>query len=125
MDARSAPVLRLLLNLVLISSCCAFCITAPPALSISGIPFLGPIASAKVGYKDGNYILNPTVSQIKESDLELVVAGTKEGVLMVESEAQELSEETMLGAVMFGFENFQPVIKLIDCLLYTSPSPRD
>lgn len=75
---------------------------------------MGPIASAKVGYKDGNYILNPTVSQIKESDLELVVAGTKEGVLMVESEAQELSEETMLGAVMFGFENFQPVIKLIE-----------
>ena len=89
-------------------------IAASAALSISGIPFLGPIASAKVGYKDGNYILNPTVSQIKESDLELVVAGTKEGVLMVESEAQELSEETMLGAVMFGFENFQPVIKLIE-----------
>ena len=97
-------------------------IAASAALSISGIPFLGPIASAKVGYKDGNYILNPTVSQIKESDLELVVAGTKEGVLMVESEAQELSEETMLGAVMFGFENFQPVIKPVSYTNLTLPT---
>lgn len=88
-------------------------IAASAALAISGIPFQGPIAAAKIGYKNGEYILNPTMEQIKESELELVVAGTKEGVLMVESEAQELSEETMLGAVMFGFENFQPVINLI------------
>ena len=83
-------------------------------MTISGIPFLGPIAACKVGYKDGQYILNPTIEQMKETELELAVAGTSEGVLMVESEAQELSEETMLGAVMFGFESFQPVIKLIN-----------
>lgn len=88
-------------------------IAASAALAVSGIPFLGPIASAKVGYKDGQYILNPTLEQLKDTRLELVVAGTSEGVLMVESEAQELSEETMLGAVMFGFDNFQPVINLI------------
>lgn len=88
-------------------------IAASAALAISGVPFMGPIAGAKIGYKDGEYILNPTMEQVKESALELSVAGTKEGVLMVESEAQELSEETMLGAVMFGFESFQPVIKLI------------
>lgn len=89
-------------------------IGASAALAISGIPFMGPIAGAKIGYKDGQYILNPTMDQLKESQLELTVAGTKEGVLMVESEAQELSEETMLGAVMFGFENFQPVLDLIN-----------
>lgn len=89
-------------------------IAASAALTISGIPFLGPIAACKVGYKDGQYILNPTIEQMKETELELAVAGTSEGVLMVESEAQELSEETMLGAVMFGFESFQPVIKLIN-----------
>lgn len=89
-------------------------IGASAALAVSGIPFMGPIAGAKVGYKNGEYILNPTLEQLKDTDLELVVAGTSEGVLMVESEAQELSEETMLGAVMFGFENFQGVIKLIN-----------
>ena len=88
-------------------------IAASAALAVSGIPFMGPIAGAKVGYKNGQYILNPTIEQLKDTDLELVVAGTSEGVLMVESEAQELSEETMLGAVMFGFESFQDVIKLI------------
>lgn len=88
-------------------------LAASAALAVSGIPFLGPIGAAKVGYKDGQYILNPTVEQLKESDLELSVAGTDAGVLMVESEAQELSEETMLNAVMFGFDNFQPVIALI------------
>ena len=88
-------------------------IAASAALAVSGIPFLGPIASAKVGYKGGQYILNPTLEQLKDTHLELVVAGTSEGVLMVESEAQELSEEVMLGAVMFGFDNFQPVINLI------------
>ena len=88
-------------------------IAASAALAVSGIPFMGPIGGAKVGYKNGEYILNPTLEQLKDTDLELVVAGTSEGVLMVESEAQELSEDTMLGAVMFGFESFQPVIKLI------------
>ncbi len=89
-------------------------IAASAALAVSGIPFLGPIGAAKIGYKDGQYILNPTIEQQAESELELAVAGTKEGVLMVESEANELSEETMLGAVMFGFENFQPVIDMIN-----------
>ena len=89
-------------------------IAASAALAVSGIPFLGPIGAAKIGYIDGQYVLNPTIEQQKSSQLELAVAGTSEGVLMVESEAQELSEETMLGAVMFGFENFQPVINLIN-----------
>ena len=70
-------------------------IAASAALAVSGIPFMGPIGGAKVGYKNGEFILNPTLEQLKDTDLELVVAGTKEGVLMVESEAQELSEETM------------------------------
>ena len=88
-------------------------VAASAALAISGIPFLGPIGAAKVGYKNGEYILNPTLEERKTSDLELTVAGTSEGVLMVESEANELSEETMLNAVMFGFESFQPVIDMI------------
>ena len=88
-------------------------VAASAALTISGLPFLGPIGAAKVGYKDGEYILNPTLSEIKETDLELVVAGTAEGVMMVESEAHELSEEVMLGAVKFGHESFQPVIDMI------------
>lgn len=99
-------------------------IAASAALAVSGIPFLGPIGAAKVGYKDGQYILNPTIEQMKDTQLELAVAGTKEGVLMVESEAQELSEETMLGAVMFGFESFQPVIKMIDELVAEAGKPR-
>lgn len=88
-------------------------IAASAALAVSGIPFMGPIGAAKVGYKDGEFILNPTIDEQKESELELTVAGTKEGVLMVESEAGELSEETMLNAVMFGFDSFQPVIDMI------------
>lgn len=88
-------------------------IAASAALAISGIPFMGPIGAAKVGYKNGQYILNPTIEQMKDTDLELTVAGTSEGVLMVESEAQELLEEVMLNAVMFGFDSFQPVIKMI------------
>jgi len=83
------------------------------ALTLSGIPFFGPIAAARVGYKDGQYILNPTEAQSETSDLDLVVAGTTEGVLMVESEAKELSEEVMLGAVTFGHQSFQPVINAI------------
>lgn len=89
-------------------------IGASAALSISGMPFLGPIAASRVGYIDGKYVLNPKVAERSSSALDLVVAGTKDGVLMVESEAQELSEEVMLGAVNFGFEAFQPVIKLIE-----------
>ena len=83
------------------------------ALAVSGVPFHGPIAAARVGYKDGDYILNPTVQELEESQLDLVVAGTGDSVLMVESEAKELSEQTMLGAVSFGHEKFQPVIALI------------
>jgi polyribonucleotide nucleotidyltransferase len=83
------------------------------ALTLSGIPFFGPVAAARVGYRDGQYILNPTVEQMQTSELELVLAGTAEGVLMVESEAQELSEEIMLGAVTFGHAAFQPVIAAI------------
>ena len=83
------------------------------ALTISGIPFLGPIGAARVGYVDGQYVLNPTMDRVGGSDLDLVVAGTQEGVLMVESEARELTEEVMLGAVMFGHKSFQPVIDAI------------
>src|SRR5580692_8915463 len=83
------------------------------ALTLSGIPFFGPVAAARVGYKNGQYILNPTADQIKDTDLDLVVAGTAEGVLMVESEAKELPEDVMLGAVNFGHESFQPVIQAI------------
>ena len=88
-------------------------IAASAALVISGMPFMGPIACARVGYKDGEYLLNPTVEGLKESDLDLMVAGTSEAVLMVESEAKELSEDIMLGAVMFGHEQSQPVIDMI------------
>ena len=88
-------------------------IGASAALTISGIPFLGPIGGARVGYIDGNYILNPTLGEIPRSQLDLVVAGTGKGVLMVESEAKELSEDLMLGAVTFGHREFQPVIEAI------------
>ena len=83
------------------------------ALTLSGIPFFGPVAAASVGYENGAYILNPTMAQMKSGQLQLVVAGTAEGVLMVESEAQELPEDIMLGAVTFGHTSFQPVIAAI------------
>ncbi len=83
------------------------------ALTLSGIPFFGPVGAARVGYKDGQYILNPTDEQMKDTALDLVVAGTAEGVLMVESEAHELPEDVMLGAVTFGHTAFQPVIAAI------------
>jgi len=83
------------------------------ALTLSGIPFFGPIGAARVALIDGAYVLNPTAAQVAESKLDLVVAGTTEGVLMVESEAQELSEDVMLGALKFGHEGFQPVIQAI------------
>ncbi|MFC0408849.1 polyribonucleotide nucleotidyltransferase [Roseomonas elaeocarpi] len=80
------------------------------ALTLSGIPFFGPVAGARVGYINGEYVLNPTLEERKRSQLDLVVAGTAEGVLMVESEAEELTEEVMLGAVEFGHKGFQAVI---------------
>ncbi len=83
------------------------------ALTLSGIPFMGPVSACRVGYNDGNYIINPTLAELKESELDLVVAGTREGVLMVESEASELPEEVMLKAVMAGWKAFQPVIDTI------------
>ena len=83
------------------------------ALTLSGIPFFGPVGAARVGYVDGQYVLNPTLDQMKGFKLDLVVAGTAEGVLMVESEAHELSEEVMLGALEFGHASFQPVIQAI------------
>ena len=86
---------------------------ASAALAISGMPFAGPIAAVRVGYKDGAYILNPGVSVVAESDLELIVAGTSEAVLMVESEANVLPEDVMLGAVMFGHEQMQVAINAI------------
>jgi polyribonucleotide nucleotidyltransferase len=88
-------------------------IGASAALTLSGVPFLGPIGAARVGYKNGNYLLNPSQEDLDESSLELMVAGTKDGVLMVESEASELSEEIMLGAVKFGHNQFQPIIDAI------------
>jgi len=99
---------------------------ASAALTLSGLPFLGPIAAARVGYKDGEYLLNPTLEQKGESALDLVVAGTVEGVLMVESEAQELSEEVMLGAVTYGHEQMQPVINaIIDLAEAAAREPRE
>jgi len=85
-------------------------VAASAALTISGVPFMGPIGAAKVGYIGGEYKLNPQVDEMPESALELVVAGTADAVLMVESEAKELSEQVMLGAVMFGHRSMQPVI---------------
>jgi len=89
-------------------------IGASAALALAGTPFQGPIGAAKVGYKNGQYILNPTAAQLADSDLELVVAGTSNAVLMVESEAKMLSEDVMLGAVMFGHREMQKVINAIN-----------
>lgn len=88
-------------------------IAASAALTISGAPFMGPIAGARVGYINNEYVLNPYIDQMEKSSLDLIVAGTSEAVLMVESEAQELDEKTMLDAVMFGQNAFQPVIEAI------------
>src|SRR5690606_1721647 len=81
------------------------------ALAISGIPFDGPLGAARVGFIDGMYVLNPSYAELEKSSLDLVVAGTKDAVLMVESEAKELSEDQMLGAVLFGHQEFQSVIQ--------------
>jgi polyribonucleotide nucleotidyltransferase len=97
---------------------------ASAALAISGMPFLGPIGGARVGYIDGKYILNPTTAQLATSQLDLVVAGTAEGVLMVESEAAGLNEEVMLGAVTFGHEQMQIAIKAINELAAKAGKPK-
>jgi len=91
-------------------------IASSAALAISGLPFQGPVAASRVGYINDKYVLNPSKEQLKESKLDLVVAGTKDAVLMVESEASGLSEKQMLDAVKFGHENFSPVIKAIENL---------
>jgi polyribonucleotide nucleotidyltransferase len=99
-------------------------IGASAALAISGLPFMGPIGAARVGYKNGKYLLNPTASQLNDSELDLVVAGTEEGVLMVESEANGLDEDVMLGAVMFGHEQMQIVIKTINEIAAQAAKPK-
>jgi polyribonucleotide nucleotidyltransferase len=98
-------------------------IGASAAVSLSGVPFNGPIGAARVGYIDGQYVLNPTKSQLEKSQLNLVVAGTEAAVLMVESEAQELPEEVMLGAVVFGHQQQQAVIELIDQMVEEGGKP--
>jgi polyribonucleotide nucleotidyltransferase len=97
---------------------------ASAALAISGMPFMGPIGAARVGYLKGAYILNPSATQLQESELDLVVAGTKEGVLMVESEAAGLNEAVMLGAVMFGHEQMQIAITAINELAAATGKPK-
>ncbi|MDQ0467170.1 polyribonucleotide nucleotidyltransferase [Labrys wisconsinensis] len=101
-------------------------VAASAALTLSGVPFMGPIGGASVGYINGALKLNPTIDEMKESTLELIVAGTADAVLMVESEAKELSEQTMLEAVMFGHRGFQPVIEAIIRLAEkAAKEPRD
>jgi polyribonucleotide nucleotidyltransferase len=99
-------------------------IGASAALAITGMPFQGPIGAARVGYKDGKYLLNPSKTALKTSALDLVVAGTKDAVLMVESEAKELSENVMLDAVMFGHEQMQSAINAINALIEKAGKPR-
>ncbi|ALU88834.1 polyribonucleotide nucleotidyltransferase [Herbaspirillum rubrisubalbicans] len=98
-------------------------IGASAALSLAGIPFNGPVGAARVGYIDGQYVLNPTTSQLKSSQLDLVVAGTETAVLMVESEADQLSEDVMLGAVVFGHEQSKAVIDAIHALVRDGGKP--
>ncbi|HSS46053.1 MAG TPA: polyribonucleotide nucleotidyltransferase, partial [Burkholderiales bacterium] len=96
---------------------------ASAALAISGIPFHGPIGAARVGYVNGEYILNPTATQLKSSSLDLVVAGTEQAVLMVESEARELPEDVMLGAVVYGHKEMQAAIRAINELADEAGAP--
>ena len=101
-------------------------VAASAALTISGVPFMGPVGGARVGYINGEYVLNPHLDEMQESVLDLVVAGTHDAVLMVESEAKELNEEVMLGAVMFGHRGFQPVLDAIIKLAeVAAKEPRD
>jgi polyribonucleotide nucleotidyltransferase len=99
-------------------------IACSAALAISGLPFGGPIAASRVGFKDGNYLLNPTPKELEESSLDLVVAGTKDAVLMVESETSGLTEKEMLAAVKFGHENFVPIIEAIEKLSQKAGKPK-
>ena len=99
-------------------------IASSAALAISGLPFQGPIAASRVGYKDGKYLLNPSLQELKESELDLVVAGTKDAVLMVESETSGLTEKVMLDAVKFGHEKFIPVIEAIEKLAKKVGKPK-
>src|SRR3982751_3943207 len=101
-------------------------VASSAALTLSGAPFMGPIGAARVGFVGNEYVLNPTLDEMAESNLDLVVAGTKDAVLMVESEAKELPEEVMLGAVMFGHRHFQPVIDaIIQLAEKAAKEPRD
>ena len=101
-------------------------VAASAALTLSGVPFMGPVGAARVGYIGGQYKLNPPLQELEESTLDLVVAGTADAVLMVESEAKELAEDVMLGAVMFGHKHFQPVIEAIIRLAEkAAKEPRD
>ena len=101
-------------------------VAASAALTLSGVPFMGPVGAARVGFINNEYVLNPQLDEMVESQLDLVVAGTTEAVLMVESEAKELSEDIMLGAVMFGHRHFQPVIEAIIKLAEkTAKEPRE
>jgi len=101
-------------------------VAASAALTLSGVPFMGPIGAARVAFIDGEFVLNPQLDEMPESQLDLVVAGTGDAVLMVESEAKELPEEVMLGAVMFGHRHFQPVIKaIIELAEKAAKEPRD
>src|SRR5215208_975343 len=101
-------------------------VAASAALTLSGVPFMGPVGAARVGFINNEYVLNPQFDEMPESQLDLVVAGTQDAVLMVESEAKELPEEVMLGAVMFGHRHFQPVIDAIIRLAEkAAKEPRD
>jgi polyribonucleotide nucleotidyltransferase len=101
-------------------------VAASAALTLSGAPFMGPVGAARVGFINNEYVLNPQIDEMTESNLDLVVAGTRDAVLMVESEAKELPEEVMLGAVMFGHRHFQPVIEAIIRLAErAAKEPRD
>jgi polyribonucleotide nucleotidyltransferase len=101
-------------------------VAASAALTLSGVPFMGPVGGARVAYVNGGFVLNPTLAEAADSTLELMVAGTQDAVLMVESEAKELSEDVMLGAVMFGHKHFQPVIEAIIRLAEkAAKEPRD
>src|SRR4051812_34909629 len=101
-------------------------VAASAALTLSGAPFMGPIGGARVAFVNGEYVLNPTIDEMKETQLDLVVAGTTDAVLMVESEAKELPEEVMLGAVMFGHRHMQPVIEaIIQLAEKAAKEPRD
>src|ERR1700723_2525870 len=101
-------------------------VAASAALTLSGAPFMGPIGGARVGFINNEYVLNPQIDEMPESQLDLVVAGTQDAVLMVESEAKELTEEVMLGAVMFGHRHFQPVIQaIIQLAEKAAKEPRD